>query len=114
MYLAGFIVIFSALIYFIGVDFDFKEPDVTLEGRENFLEIRATLENIESSYDFTRFRSFNLIQPFRAILGRQNPFRAEGMETVQVIEEEVVEVTEPVEVPFEDFFDFPEEEIVTE
>ncbi len=116
IYLAGFIIILSALIYFIGVDFDFEEPDVVLEGRENFLEIRTTLESIESDYDFARFRSFNLIQPFGETPGRQNPFQAEGMETIEVIEEEVVEVTEPVaeEEPFEDIFDSPEEETVIE
>ncbi len=108
IYIAVFVAIFAGLIHFVGVNFDFKEPEVVLEGRENFLEIKETLEQIESQYDFARSRTFTLIPPFGDRPGRSNPFQAEGMGGIVDIETEGREddlfevpetVTEPVTEP---------------
>ena len=74
IYIAAFMVILAGLVYFVGVDFDFKEPDIVLEGRDNFLEIRTTLDEINLNHDLTRFRTFTLIPAFDETPGRPNPF----------------------------------------
>ncbi len=109
IYLAVFLAIMALLVYFRGVDFNFNEPDITLEGRENFLEIRETLDIIESRQRFDRFRSFELIPPFGERPGRLNPFTTEGM-TMTIGsdpggggEEEAAAQQEPEDF-FEDFF----------
>lgn len=106
IYVAVFVAVLAGLIYFVGVDFDFEEPDVVLEGRDNFLEIRTTLEQIESDHDFARFRTFTLIPPFEDIPGRSNPFNPDGIEPADLAEEGSSET----EGRGDDLFELPEEE----
>ncbi len=117
IYLAVFVAILAGLIYFVGADFDFEEPEVVLEGRENFLEIKETLEQIESRYDFARFRTFTLIPAFGDRPGRANPFQAEGMEIVDIEgeerEDDLFDVPETVIEPVTEE-ETEEEEIITD
>jgi len=87
-YIIVFIATFVGLIYFIGIDFNFEEPEVVLEGREGFFEIRTTLEQIEATYDFAEFRAFTLIPLFDGVPGRTNLFSLDGMDAVRVAETE--------------------------
>ena len=92
IYITVFVVVLTGLIYFVGVDFDFKEPDIVLEGKDNFLEIRTTLDEIKANHDLTKFRTFTLIPPFDEIPGRPNPFNADGIEVIRIVEEKPLEI----------------------
>ena len=101
IYATVFVVVLTGLIYFVGVDFNFKEPDIVLEGRENFLEIRATLDEIKTNHDLTGFRTFNLIPPFDEIPGKTNPFNPDGRDGGPL----------EIEERGDNLFDPPDEEI---
>ena len=92
IYIAVFVIVLAGLIYFVGVNFDFKEPDIVLEKRDNFLEIRTTLEGIKHNHDLDRFRTFTLIPPFDEIPGRPNPFSPDGIEAVRIVEGKPLEI----------------------
>lgn len=88
IYVVVFAAIIVGLIYFIGIDFNFEEPEVVLEGRENFFEIKTTLEQIEATHGFAEFRTFTLIPLFDGVPGRTNLFSLDGIDAVEVVETE--------------------------
>jgi len=106
IYVVAFIATLVGLVYFVGLDFNFEKPEVVLEGRENFFEIKTTLEQIEATHDLAKFRTFTLIPLFDGVPGRTNLFSLDGIEAVGVANEGFVEMEERGAVLFE----LPEEE----
>ncbi|MGB3988141.1 MAG: hypothetical protein WBK67_00370 [Minisyncoccales bacterium] len=120
VYLAVFIIALAGLIHFIGIDLEFKEPEVTLEMRENFLEIKPTIDKILDLQDFNRLRTFSLIPPFNHTPGRPNPFQSDGIESGELPEGgredlfELPEGTESEEAESESESEEPEESVFRE
>ena len=101
LYVVIFAAIIVGLVYFVGLDFNFEKPEVALEGRENFFEIKTTLEQIEATHDLAEFRTFTLIPLFDGVPGRTNLFSPNNIDAVEVVETEEREAV---------LFELPEEE----